>query len=253
MAQESGPSIDRRSAFSAWWIGCLLFTGCSGGSDASGTDASPSSTADARETESAEPDLATAPDAAPSTPDLAVPPDTAATTPELGARPDTIPASPDVVSSPDAPAAPDVKVAADTTPAAPDVKVAADTTPAAPDVKVSADTAPALAWPSGKYISVDEVQAHLQAGDPDLLLVNVVDEEFYDLGFVPGSLKIPWDTLASRLAEVDRQRHVVVYCRKGVRSESAYTTLVDAGYPLLWVMEGGIERWIAAGYPTVPE
>jgi hypothetical protein len=39
----------------------------------------------------------------------------------------------------------------------------------------------------------------------------------------------------------------------GVRSESAYGTLVAAAFPFVWVMEGGVERWIAAGCPTVAE
>jgi rhodanese-related sulfurtransferase len=108
-------------------------------------------------------------------------------------------------------------------------------------------------WPGDEYISIDEVYARSQAGDPDMLLVNVVDPEYYSLGHIANSLKIPWDQLSRRLSEVDRARHVVVYCRKGVRSESAYTTLLDAGYPLIWVMQGGIEQWIAKGYPTVAE
>jgi rhodanese-related sulfurtransferase len=119
--------------------------------------------------------------------------------------------------------------------------------PAEPDADVASP------WPDGKYISVDEVHARLQAQDLEMLLVNVVDVQYYDLGFIPGSLKIPWDTLAGRLGELDPARHVVLYCRKGVRSESAYTTLVDNAFPFVWVMEGGIERWSAAGYSTVAE
>lgn len=121
------------------------------------------------------------------------------------------------------------------------------------DLAPTVDAGGPLAWPTGKYISVDEVYRRLQAQDPDMLLVNVVDEEFYDLGHLPGSLKIPWDTLAGRLGELDRARHIVIYCRRGVRSESAYTTLTGNGFSLVWMMEGGIEPWIAAGYPVVPD
>jgi len=107
-------------------------------------------------------------------------------------------------------------------------------------------------WPEDATITVDEVYRRFMAGDPDMLLLNVVDEEFYDLGHIPGSLVIPWDLLSGHLDMVDPTRHVVIYCRRGVRSESAYVTLHDAGYPLLWIMSGGLEPWIAAGYPTVP-
>jgi rhodanese-related sulfurtransferase len=122
------------------------------------------------------------------------------------------------------------------------------------DIEVGlVDSAAAWAWPSGEYISVDDVYARQLASDPDMLPVNVVDEEYYNLGFIPGSLKIPWDTLAGRLGELDPDRHIVIYCRKGVRSESAYSTLRSGGFPLVWVMEGGVERWVAAGYPTVSD
>ncbi len=125
----------------------------------------------------------------------------------------------------------------------------------APDAasKPATDTAPKSTWPSGKYITVDEVYAHLTAADPSMLLINVVDPQFYNLGFLPGSLKIPWDALAGRVGELDSSRNIVLYCRKGVRSESAYTTLKDKSFPHVWAMEGGIERWIAAGYPTVAQ
>jgi rhodanese-related sulfurtransferase len=121
------------------------------------------------------------------------------------------------------------------------------------DLAPAGDTGAALPWPTGKYISVDEVYARVQANDADMLLVNVVDEEYYSYGFIAGSLKIPWDTLAGRLGELDPARHIVAYCRRGTRSESAYTTLKDNAFPLVWTMEGGIEAWIAAGYPVVPE
>jgi rhodanese-related sulfurtransferase len=121
------------------------------------------------------------------------------------------------------------------------------------DLASAGDTSTARPWPTGKYISVDEVYARLQAQDPDMLLVNVVDEEYYNLGFIAGSLKIPWDTLQGRLDELDPARHIVLYCRRGVRSEAAYTTLVENDFPLVWVMEGSLQAWSAAGYPVVPE
>lgn len=115
------------------------------------------------------------------------------------------------------------------------------------------DSALPSSWPDGKYITPDEVHERLEPADPDMLLVNVVDEMFYNLGHLAGSLKIPWDTLADNLAQLDPSRHIVIYCRKGVRSESAYETLTSNGYSLVWIMEGGVEAWTSAGYSTVPE
>lgn len=107
-------------------------------------------------------------------------------------------------------------------------------------------------WPDGRYITCERVYELAQAKIPEMLLLNVADEEFYSLGSIEGSLKIPWDLLPGRLAEVDAARNIVIYCRRGVRSEAAFDTLDGAGYLHKWIMEGGIERWNALGYPTVP-
>ena len=136
-------------------------------------------------------------------------------------------------------------------------RVDADDDGAVPDLfDVSPDVEPDGVddpWPDDTYISMDEVYRRFTASDPDMLLLNVVDEEFYDLGHIPGSLVIPWDLLSEHLDLVDPTRHAVIYCRRGVRSEPAYVTLHDeAEYPLVWIMSGGLEPWIAAGYPTVP-
>lgn len=106
-------------------------------------------------------------------------------------------------------------------------------------------------WPDGKYLSASSVFERVRGGDSEMLLVNVVDEEYYSLGHIANSLKIPWDVLADHLNQIDKSRPVVLYCRKGIRSESAYETLMGKGYNLVWIMQGGIEAWIAAGYPTV--
>lgn len=107
-------------------------------------------------------------------------------------------------------------------------------------------------WPDERDLTCEQVKAYLDAADSRMLLLNVVDEEFYDLGHLPGSLIIPWDLLEGRLDEVDPARYIVIYCRRGVRAEAAYTTLSQAGHPHLWIMAGGIERWIELGFPTEP-
>ncbi len=106
-------------------------------------------------------------------------------------------------------------------------------------------------WPEDPYLSCEQVRTYQIAADPRMLLLNVVDEEFYNLGHIEGSLIIPWDLLSGRLAEVNAEKNVLIYCRRGVRSESAYSTLENAGYEHIWIMESGIERWIELGYPTV--
>lgn len=108
------------------------------------------------------------------------------------------------------------------------------------------------AWPDGRYIEPEEVYLRLTNDDPDMLPLLVSDEEFWGMGMIEGSVVVPWDLLPGRLDEVDASRYVVVYCRRGVRSESACDTLETAGYESIWVMSGGLEEWIdVLGYPVV--
>ncbi len=45
-----------------------------------------------------------------------------------------------------------------------------------------------------------------------------------------GAINIPVQELPRRIAELDRSRRVVVYCRSGARSAAAATMLRSAGY-----------------------
>jgi rhodanese-related sulfurtransferase len=54
-------------------------------------------------------------------------------------------------------------------------------------------------------------------------------EEFRD-GFYPGAVNIPVGELARRLAELEKDRAVVLYCASGARSSAAARLLRQAGY-----------------------
>lgn len=50
---------------------------------------------------------------------------------------------------------------------------------------------------------------------------------------------------------IDKCEKVLVYCKSGGRSSLASSILADAGYNKIYNMEGGIDAWIAQGYPIV--
>lgn len=72
-------------------------------------------------------------------------------------------------------------------------------------------------------------EAHaLVAGGATLLDVRSQSE--YDARHIEGAMLIPVDELAGRVAEVPRDRPVVVYCRSGGRSARAAALLAGEGY-----------------------
>jgi hydroxyacylglutathione hydrolase len=62
-------------------------------------------------------------------------------------------------------------------------------------------------------------------------------------GFVPGSHHVPLSKLPERLAEVPRQRPIVVHCQSGYRSSIAASLLAKHGHDRLRDLVGGFQAW----------
>lgn len=60
------------------------------------------------------------------------------------------------------------------------------------------------------------------------------------------SLLIPLPELTSRLAELPRDRRLVVYCKSGMRSREAVRILRERDFADVFSLDGGILAWIAA-------
>jgi len=86
--------------------------------------------------------------------------------------------------------------------------------------------------------------------DPSLLVIDVRSAEEYAAGHVPGAVNIPHDQVASRLAEIPKDKEVVLYCRSGRRSGLAAETLEANGYKNLQLLQGDMPGWEKAGLPV---
>jgi hydroxyacylglutathione hydrolase len=63
-------------------------------------------------------------------------------------------------------------------------------------------------------------------------------------------LHIPLGALPDRIAEVPRERPLVVYCRTGARSMIAAGLLQAHGFRDVVNLAGGFKAWRAAGFPS---
>jgi rhodanese-related sulfurtransferase len=82
-------------------------------------------------------------------------------------------------------------------------------------------------------------------------LVDVRQPEEFAEGHIAGSTLIPLDDLESRVAEVPRDRQVVVVCHSGNRSRHGRDILLQAGYSQVASMSGGLSAWESEGRKTV--
>lgn len=68
-----------------------------------------------------------------------------------------------------------------------------------------------------------------------------------------GAVLVPLGELTDRLAELPKDRDIVVYCRSGIRSARAAGILVDAGFRRVSNLAGGILTWVNEVDPSLPE
>jgi rhodanese-related sulfurtransferase len=107
---------------------------------------------------------------------------------------------------------------------------------------------PALALAGRPAVSPAAVPELAARADAPLVLDVRTPAEFAE-GHVPGAVLIPHDQLASRLAEIGRDRWVLVYCRSGKRASQAEKVLADAGIEVRQI-DGSWLRWQAEGRPV---
>jgi rhodanese-related sulfurtransferase len=126
--------------------------------------------------------------------------------------------------------------------------VLAACSPAAPST-----AAPVASAPAG---AVQPLPAEVSIGDARRLraegafVLDVRQPEEWAAVHIPDATLIPLGELQARLAEVPRDRRVVVVCRSGNRSAQGRDALLAAGFPAVTSMAGGMNEWAAAGYET---
>ena len=96
----------------------------------------------------------------------------------------------------------------------------------------------------------EQLVEHLAKHPQHLFVLDVRTPEEYAEGHVPGAVNVPHDQLASRLAEVPKDKDVVVYCRSGRRSALATDVLAANGYRRVSHLDGDIQAWLARGRPV---
>jgi molybdopterin/thiamine biosynthesis adenylyltransferase/rhodanese-related sulfurtransferase len=90
-------------------------------------------------------------------------------------------------------------------------------------------------------ISVKELKARRDAGE-DVFLLDVREPYEYQIAQIGGTL-IPQNDVPNRLAEIPRDREIVVQCRSGARSQRIAELLKQSGYTQVVNLAGGILAW----------
>jgi len=92
-----------------------------------------------------------------------------------------------------------------------------------------------------KNITAEDLNEKIEQGD-DFLLLDVRTPAEHASEALEGSYLIPVQELSARVAELPRDKEIVVYCRVGNRSAFASSYLARLGYNVK-NLEGGIAAW----------
>jgi len=101
-----------------------------------------------------------------------------------------------------------------------------------------------------KTISTEELQQRLEHGK-SLHLWNVLTDGYFKGEMIPGSRRVPLDTIGREVSEAKAPKgeEIIVYCGgpKCPQSLQAAQKLIDRGYTNVKAYEGGLEEWKNAG------
>ena len=89
------------------------------------------------------------------------------------------------------------------------------------------------------------------AGQPQTLLLDVREGWELDIARLEHARHIPMAEVPGRLAELDRDRDIVVMCRSGARSLTIARFLDAQGFPSVANLAGGILAWQRDVDPTL--
>lgn len=93
-----------------------------------------------------------------------------------------------------------------------------------------------------KNLKSDDFQNEMNRNDKHVV-VDVREPSEYKRGFIKGAVNIPLSQLQSRLTEIPKDNHVLLYCQSGMRSKSAAKLFSKNGYAKISHLQGGVNAW----------
>ncbi|MDC8004432.1 rhodanese-like domain-containing protein [Aureisphaera galaxeae] len=90
-------------------------------------------------------------------------------------------------------------------------------------------------------------------GEENLQLVDVRTKDEFDVSHLKNAQNICVTSpdFKEKVASLDKEKPVYVYCKKGGRSAKAASILKDMGFTKVYDLQGGITSWQEEGLETI--
>jgi molybdopterin/thiamine biosynthesis adenylyltransferase/rhodanese-related sulfurtransferase len=100
-------------------------------------------------------------------------------------------------------------------------------------------------------ITPAELSQRLASGE-DIVLIDVREPYEWSAGHIEGATHIPMNQVPQRLADIPKDKEVVMICRSGARSGHVQQHLLSAqGYTRVLNLTGGMQRWAREVDPSI--
>jgi adenylyltransferase/sulfurtransferase len=101
-------------------------------------------------------------------------------------------------------------------------------------------------------ITVKDLKQILDKNGKKIVLVDVREQEEWDIVHLPQAKLIPLATLPERVNELDTADEIYVHCKMGGRSAKAVRFLQQSGFKKVKNVKGGIDAWAQEIDPSLP-
>ncbi len=112
---------------------------------------------------------------------------------------------------------------------------------------------PAAAASNPDEVTVQEMKRALDNPQLNIRVIDVREQDEYDIARIKGVPLIPLSVLSQRFTELDPNQEIYIHCKSGVRSLKALGFLREQGFKYLKSVKGGINAWSEEIDSSVPK
>ncbi len=103
-----------------------------------------------------------------------------------------------------------------------------------------------------EQITALQVQEKQKQSPSSFVLLDCREAMELEIARIEGALHIPMGEIPTRIAELDRNREIIVVCHHGNRSMRVSMFLKQEGFEKVKNLAGGIDAWSTSVDPKVP-
>jgi len=95
-----------------------------------------------------------------------------------------------------------------------------------------------------KVVTVEEMNTHLKYGN--VQVIDLQPEVEYNKSHLINAANIIYDKdFRKKLDKLDKTKPIAIYCTTGTVSPEAARILNEAGFKHIYILDGGIKKWMA--------